>query len=100
MSLPKTQVELTGEEKDISYSSKKTFSRILADKSKAKHTYQGIPEPEPDIKSLVATVRALKDVVEVLVGRKGSPTLQAVRVEDAIRANDELVKALIQKLGG
>jgi hypothetical protein len=41
-----------------------------------------IPEPTADPKSLLVTVRALREAVEMLIGRRGSPGTAAVLKRD------------------
>ena len=43
-----------------------------------------IPEPVQDIASLQTTVMALKELVEVLAGQRGSPTDAAVTWQDLL----------------
>lgn len=43
----------------------------------------GIPEPRPDLASLVRSVQALREQVQILVGDKGDPMLdKAVTLRD------------------
>lgn len=96
--LPKTAVELNGDVGVTSYSAATAIARIQREKNTGHH-YRGIPEPEPTIESLTATVAALKEVVETLIGQRGRTDLHLLNIEDAVKLNDMTVSYLIEKLG-
>jgi hypothetical protein len=48
--------------------------------------YPAIPEPLAEVRALAKSVRVIKAVVELLVGVRGSRTLQAVTRADALAA--------------
>lgn len=55
----------------------------------------GIPEPRADLKSLVASVQALKQIVEVMQGSRGTGANQV-----ALNAALVALEARVTKLGG
>lgn len=93
--LPKSEVELGGT--NTSWESAGVLRQIRAVKRPASHEYRGIPEPEPTIESLLETVAALKEVVEVIIGQRGQPDLQMLKNRDAAKLQDNAVAYLIER---
>jgi hypothetical protein len=46
--------------------------------------YPSIPEPQPDVENLLATVQALKETIEVLTGQRGLAPRRVATMQDLI----------------
>jgi hypothetical protein len=73
----------------------------LRDEAKASiaagKVFPAIPEPQPELQALLTTVRALREAVEMLIGRRGTSASRAVlhpEFQEEVARLDDLIEDL------